>query len=180
MSTRIVASSEFVIGELDSPGNIVECIDSQRDASVFVRDTVIEHMLHDSIQSFREGKETMGLLLGKPARSGDSIRTIVQGIYRLPVIASAHHVEVNHDSPLPLPQDVTEDASSCAFVVGWFHSHTGQGCFLSLTDARTHERWFRQPFAVSAVIDAADGKIAFFSKEGNRFVSAGYCIFREK
>lgn len=49
-------------------------------------------------------------------------------------------------------------------IMGWYHSHVGQGVFMSDIDLRTHLRLAQfSPYVVSMVVDSKTLEYAFFS-----------------
>jgi proteasome lid subunit RPN8/RPN11 len=51
-------------------------------------------------------------------------------------------------------------------IVGWYHSHPGQGLFLSQTDAETHMQFYQfSPYAVSLVVDPRSSEFGIWIYE---------------
>jgi proteasome lid subunit RPN8/RPN11 len=57
-----------------------------------------------------------------------------------------------------------------SFLVGWYHSHPGYGCFLSETDIDSQRTYFREPYHVALVVDSSADTIEFFKLDS----SSGY------
>lgn len=55
-------------------------------------------------------------------------------------------------------------------VVGWFHTHSGLGAFLSGYDATVHKEHFSKPWQVALVLDAELGREALYVWEGGEIV----------
>ena len=53
------------------------------------------------------------------------------------------------------------------FVVGWWHSHIGLGCFLSPTDIVTQQNCFPESYQVALVIDPVNKEYKFFRLNKN-------------
>jgi proteasome lid subunit RPN8/RPN11 len=51
-------------------------------------------------------------------------------------------------------------------IVGWYHSHPGQGLFLSQTDVQTHMQFHQfSPYAVSLVADPKSSEFGIWIYE---------------
>jgi len=51
-------------------------------------------------------------------------------------------------------------------IVGWYHSHPGQGLFLSQTDAETHMQFYQfSAYAVSLVVDPKSAEFGIWIYE---------------
>ncbi len=48
-------------------------------------------------------------------------------------------------------------------IVGWWHSHPGIGCFLSMTDLDTQEFFFPETYQVALVVDPIRDEFKFFT-----------------
>jgi len=69
-----------------------------------------------------------------------------------------------------------ETALRSLVPVGWYHSHTRTGIFLSPEDVQTFSRFFPQPWQVSLVLHPEEGKptmAGFFVREGEELQTAG-------
>src|SRR5260370_41073605 len=55
-------------------------------------------------------------------------------------------------------------------LLGWYHSHAGQGGFLTTHDVETHEKFFTDPWQVAILVAAEAGGVTgrfFRSPQGN-------------
>lgn len=79
--------------------------------------------------------EVMGAMQGYPV--GDTM--YVMDVYGLPVVGTETRVSANDDAaPFQLDhQDKSEKVERPEYVVGWYHSHPGYGCWLSGIDVKT-------------------------------------------
>jgi proteasome lid subunit RPN8/RPN11 len=51
-------------------------------------------------------------------------------------------------------------------IVGWYHSHPGQGLFLSQTDVETHMQFYQfSPYAVSLVAEPQEEEFGIWIYE---------------
>jgi proteasome lid subunit RPN8/RPN11 len=147
---------------------------NSRDACVFLSAEAVRKAVEWSRASFSQGREAIGYLLGRPFLSGGKLKIRVSDTAELPAVATAHHVEIDRNAACCF------EISRNELIVGWYHSHTGQGCFMSATDIRTHERWFRQAYSVALVIEGSDGTFEIFAAERDRFYTPAFCIFDEE
>jgi proteasome lid subunit RPN8/RPN11 len=51
-------------------------------------------------------------------------------------------------------------------IVGWWHSHPGFSCFLSITDLHTQEFFFPESYQVALVVDPIKEELAFYTLDG--------------
>lgn len=142
-------------------------------ATVFVSTEAMHRARTHVADAYSHQCETMGLLIGHPFHNAGKMKLEITASVPLPVNADAHHVAVDRSSTELTGWGPGADG----LVVGWYHSHTGQGNFLSGTDRRTHERWFDQPYAVAMVIEAAENTVGLYSKHNGTFVMMDYRLF---
>lgn len=119
---------------------------------VFIARSVFEKIENESISALARGEEVLGLLYGSPFQFRGRLLLTVSGLASLPTNASPHHASVDHESKEPIKGDGWEGN----VVVGWYHSHTGVGNFMSATDEITHRKWFNSPYAVSVIFEAVE------------------------
>ncbi len=176
MRVRIVGSIEGKIRSHGIPGKTTgKCGENQSAAAVFINARVIARVRAGAAASFLKQKETMGLLTGHPFYDGGELKLEIDDSVPLPVNADAHHVSVDRQAAeLDCGQTFGE-----SLVVGWYHSHTGQGNFLSETDRRTHDAWFDQKYAVAMVIEASENTISLYSKRDGALTAVQYKVFEE-
>ncbi len=174
MGVRIVRSTDGKIGSHGIPEKITwsSCADAMSPA-IFVSRRAITGAKERASEAFLHRKETMGLLIGHPFYDCGGLKLEIADSLPLPVDADAHHVAVDRHAD-ELDWDETRGGS---LVVGWYHSHTGQGNFLSETDRRTHNVWFNQPYAVAMLIEAAEGTIGVYSKRNGALTAVDYGVF---
>lgn len=65
------------------------------------------------------------------------------------------------------------------FLIGWYHSHPGFGCFMSPLDIDTQKRFFHERYNVALVVDSKTNEEKFFKLDSNsgRDRLASYCIW---
>ncbi len=141
----------------------------------------LEHVRRIAVEAFysmpRGGMEVGGILLGRRANG------LVEVLNSVPI-------ECEHASGpgfVLSPNDHTRLAALVAGggrqpggmelrVVGWFHSHTRSGIFLSAEDLAIHERYFPEPWQVALVVRPEHGAPA---RAGFFFRGAGGSIHSE-
>ncbi|MSV29345.1 MAG: hypothetical protein EXQ52_11490 [Bryobacterales bacterium] len=122
----------------------------------------LEHVRRIAVEAFysmpRGGMEVGGILLG---RHGNGLVEVLNSV----------PIECEHASGpgfVLSPKDHTKLAALVAGggrqpggpelrVVGWFHSHTRSGIFLSAEDLAIHERYFPEPWQVALVVRPEHG-----------------------
>ena len=57
-------------------------------------------------------------------------------------------------------------------ILGWLHTHTGRGVFLSEADVFIHRNFFSHPDMVAYVLDLVNGRDGFFCWQGETIVLA--------
>jgi proteasome lid subunit RPN8/RPN11 len=68
-----------------------------------------------------------------------------------------------------------------SFLVGWYHSHPGYGCFLSETDLDSQRTYFREPYHVALVVDPSGEMIEFFKVDGSSgYRPASFTVIRKR
>lgn len=143
---------------------------------MFISEAAVSRIVEESMSAYSRGQETMGLLYGFPLSVKGLAMVNVTGIMALPTAATAHHVSVDRSRELQgslSPHDG-------GVVVGWYHSHTGVGNFMSDTDTATHVKWFSSPHAISIVFEAAEGKLVAYRLEGGTIVRAAHAVYSEQ
>jgi proteasome lid subunit RPN8/RPN11 len=76
--------------------------------------------------------------------------------------ASLTHVRM-HRRAWPLIWSTTAGRNPELVIVGWYHSHPGHGIYLSETDRRTQETWFRRLDHIALVVDPVAKRMGVFS-----------------
>jgi len=126
------------------------------DASVYIYRKVEELIRRISARMLEKGEESLGLLYGSFVETEGREITLVTYAEQLPSKGSSHRVSVDYLS------DFHSDTPQSFQVVGWFHSHTGAGNFMSETDIGTHMRWFGQR-SVSLIYEAVEGTLKAYT-----------------
>ena len=80
------------------------------------------------------------------------------------------------------PEAIAEIVSQLrgSAIVGWYHSHPGQGIFLSGTDVKTHQAHFSGPGTVALVVDPKAGTLGLFQSGGDSLVPCGFYLLPDK
>lgn len=170
MTVRIVRSRRARMRRVEIPEDARKALFSG--AEVLISAGAVSRIERDGLESFLEGKECMGLLYGTPFSQEGRPLVKVEAAVALPVNSTMHHVSVNRTTEMPDGQG----APPGSIVVGWYHSHTGVGNFMSGTDRNTHGRWFSSPFAVSIVFEAAERSLEAYRMVDGEFVRVIYHI----
>lgn len=143
------------------------------DCAVYIAETVEDRIARDSADALSKGMEAMGLLYGHPFMHGKRKLLRIEGAAALPTVGTMHHVIVDRKG------DVDDSWSgSGSVVVGWYHSHTGVGSFMSETDIRTHRRWFGETLSVAAVYEAVEKDLGIYMLVGGEAKRADFAVYR--
>lgn len=162
MTVRIVGSRRMRARKVDLSGPALAA--AKRGVSVFVDRKALEHVLSEGISAFRAGRECIGLLYGVPFLFDRRKLVKVERAVALPAKATQHHVSVDREGVFP----EWGEGIGGMLIVGWYHSHTGVGNFMSRTDEITHRRWFTSDYSISIVFDAGNGSIqSYMSRDGS-------------
>ena len=173
MTVRIVGSKRARMRKVEFTEDARKAL--RAGVEVFISSGAASKIEQDGLKSFREGKECMGLLYGIPFRQEGRRQVKIEAAVSLPVNSTPHHVSVDRTTDMPEGQD----APPGSIVVGWYHSHTGVGNFMSGTDRNTHGRWFSSPFAVSIVFEAAERSLDAYRMVDGEFVRVRYELYRD-
>lgn len=131
------------------------------------------------------GIEVAGVLIGKLI--GDMIE--ISDSDTGPQIGTSGHVKLA-STVAPIIAEKLEKEGRGEYIVGWYHSHPGFGCFLSHVDVETQvglQRMF--PQCVALVVDPSDfiisgrpsdAKVEMFQVQEERVVTLKYEIMLEK
>lgn len=117
-----------------------------------------------------EGREIGGLLLGRVR--GDGERALVRVEAALLAQGADSAGSSIHFTPELLAElGARSKKEYPAFrVVGWFHTHSGLGAFLSGYDAVVHKEHFPEPWQVALVLDTELEREALYVREGAEMV----------
>lgn len=173
MSVRIISSRRLRMRSGSPPAGMEKSVGEGID--IFLSKRVLSKIAEESISELAAGKEVMGLLYGTPFSYRGRVMLTICGLANLPTVANSHHVSVDHDSSAPIHQEGIEGS----VVVGWYHSHTGVGNFMSATDEFTHRRWFDSQYSVSMVYEAAEKSISVYRLKDGALVSVGYAEYSD-
>ena len=120
----------------------------------------------------RGGLEVGGVLFGE--RTGDSVRILTSRPIACAHAAGPSFVLSGDDESglRKLLEPAAENPAPAGMVpVGWYHSHTRSGIFLSDLDQAIYDRYFPEPWQVSLVVHPEKSKPTragfFFREEGN-------------
>jgi proteasome lid subunit RPN8/RPN11 len=70
---------------------------------------------------------------------------------------------------------------SGSFLVGWYHSHPGYGCFLSETDLDSQRTYFRESYHVALVVDPSSETVEFFKVDApSSYRPASFAVIRKR
>jgi proteasome lid subunit RPN8/RPN11 len=112
---------------------------------VFLTNRVIDRISRDVNRPF----ERIGLLMGTLYDSSLWVNAIIPGGTEVSEVSCAFPP----DLLAQVANDIVEGRIE-GRIVGWYHSHPGQGLFLSQTDVQTHMHFCQfSPYAVSLVAD---------------------------
>lgn len=121
-------------------------------------------------QASKGGLESMGLLLGdRFIEPGGLAFSVALVRATAPLKATRSHVRFDADRFEALAQELDRGAPRL-LIVGWYHSHLGQGCTLSVTDLGTQRRYFAAPHQVSWVLDPVRREAEAFGLEAGAAV----------
>lgn len=118
-------------------------------------------------------REQAGILCGE-AFSYDSARyysTITSAI-AVDTEAGAAHFRFHERSW----DAVWKNMPPATNVLGWYHTHPGMGAFLSATDLRTQQLYFRSPCHIAVVIDPVTRETRVFCGRSGTEVPESNCL----
>lgn len=171
MTVRILSSRSLRMRKGRPPAGMQEAV--SEGIEIFLAKSVSGRIAEESLSALAVGKEVMGLLYGMPFKSNGRLMLTISGLASLPTVANSHHVSVDHDSAT----SINGEGIAGNIVVGWYHSHTGVGNFMSETDEITHRKWFGSRYSVSMIYEAEEKNIGIYRLKDNVIVSMKYAEF---
>jgi proteasome lid subunit RPN8/RPN11 len=132
----------------------------------------------EAARAARASKETLALLLGDRFKDPASGLPFAVATDRAtaPLLTTPTHVRFDTARFGDLAAALDAVASPY-LIVGWFHSHLGQGCQPSATDLATHRRYFVAPHQFALVLDPVSRSAGAFALEGERMVRRPLHVF---
>lgn len=116
------------------------------------------------------GREIGGLLLGRVRGEGERVMVRVEAAL-LAQEADSVGSSIRFTPELLAELGTRGKKEYPAFrVVGWFHTHSGLGAFLSGYDAAVHKEHFPEPWQVALVLDTELKREALYVREGAEMV----------
>lgn len=114
--------------------------------------------LQDHIKS-SPTQAVFGFLIGDIYRDPDTgvLYTVIDKTLKLSQAIYGDKTEVVVSRLWDRMQEQLKKAS--ASLLGWYHSHPGQGGFLTAHDVETHEKFFTEPFHVAVLVAAEAGGV---------------------
>jgi len=131
-----------------------------KDVSLYVSEKAMISMTEHADQGFETNKEVMGLMMGDVYIDDWGEYVLVRDVATSVLDASAISVRFNREHLEQLFESI--DMCEGEYVVGWYHSHLGIGCYLSDVDIKTHEGIFGMDTGFAIVIDPAELTIVPF------------------
>jgi len=142
--------------------------------------------------------ETMGFLLGRPVHLNDvgarrafaklpselvdigspeklvgSQVTYIENVITGPTDSTRSHVRFNSDVLARISYRIRTDPDYRGmFMIGWYHSHPGYGCFMSQTDENTQRNYFSKDYHLACVHDPVRREWGWFKLSQ----STGRCV----
>ncbi len=142
---------------------------------VLISASAVSLITEDSLNAFSLGIETMGLLYGIPFLHEGRVVTKIETAVKLPTTATPNSVVVKREGEIPSGSSPREGS----LVVGWYHSHTGAGNFMSSTDEATQGKWFSSPGSVSLVYDASHRTLCAYRLMEGDVAKASFHTYRD-
>ena len=140
-----------------------------------VMDEIVGHAREDT------KREIGGVLLGWFYNcQGELVTDVRQHMRALGTRAGQAHVTFSHDTWAHI-NAVKDQSFPELRIVGWYHSHTNFGVFLSTQDIFTQESFFDNPGHVALVLDPLRRHVgAFVWREGRVVPAGGFWVSAEK
>ena len=127
---------------------------------LYVSEKAMISMTEHADRGFGTNKEIMGLMMGCVYKDDEGEYAVVKDVATSVLDASAISVRFNRDHLEQLFESI--DMCEGEYVVGWYHSHLGIGCYLSDVDIKTHEGIFGTDTGFAIVIDPSELTIVPF------------------
>ncbi|MBI2445460.1 Mov34/MPN/PAD-1 family protein [Candidatus Micrarchaeota archaeon] len=127
-------------------------------------------------QASWDGKEAMGLLVGRAFTHGGRPYAVVDEYVTADNDATAVHVRFAREAF----SELSKKLDGGRIVVGWIHSHPDYGCFLSTTDVATQEAFFCEPYHFAMVVDPVRRQKQCFKVRASQYVPVSFAVIRKK
>ncbi|MBI5228721.1 Mov34/MPN/PAD-1 family protein [Candidatus Micrarchaeota archaeon] len=119
---------------------------------VYLAKAAIEKADAHSLRMAEKNLEALGLLVGDAFHFEDRQWVLVEDYLTAPNISSPVSVRFTEEALAEIAADISNRKAG-KLIVGWCHSHPGYGCFLSLQDLETQQKYFPEEFHIAMVID---------------------------
>lgn len=133
---------------------------------VYIYEEILEQIKNLSKDS---EKEIFGYLIGKILKWKDKIYIIIQEQLFIKDTIHSHQFSTSQiegkagEYEKKFQKLKINRNDSDLRVVGWWHSHPGLGCFLSVTDLHTQKYFFPEGYQVALVVDPIKNEFQFFT-----------------
>ncbi|MEM2900330.1 MAG: Mov34/MPN/PAD-1 family protein [Thermoplasmata archaeon] len=158
---------------------------------VYISKAAMDKMIRHAQEYATRNLECMGFMLGDryyyPARDEEPKEyVVIKDVVTTDLDASSVSVKFDRNGFEKLCEQLDALEKQHDFIlVGWYHSHPGHTCFMSMTDVETQKRMFKQSFHVAVVIDSINKQAKAYrlvkDKSGTRDVyeEQMYVVFQD-
>ena len=119
---------------------------------LFVRDSLIDIMTDHADEGLLQDSEVMGLIVGQIYTDDEGEYALATGTISAGLDADETSVRFDKADMEQLI-DAIDELKEGDRIIGWYHSHLGQGCFMSGTDIATQNGLFGGHIGFAIVID---------------------------
>jgi proteasome lid subunit RPN8/RPN11 len=129
-----------------------------------------------AIEEAPRGLEVMGFLLGDVQSWRGVVYSAVRDAVTTELRSTPAKVRFNPEA-FPDLFIQLDDSGFDYILVGWYHSHPGHTCFMSLTDIATQRSMFNQPYHSALVVDPLNHDIKAFRLAGGGVEEIPFALF---
>ena len=130
---------------------------------VYITQHAFDKMMKQCAAYAKKHLEAMGYLVGDYCRWKNKEYTIVEDAVTSDLETTSVSV---HFQAFEKAFDQLDKIDFDYVIVGWYHSHPGHGCFMSVTDISTQKRMFNKSFHIAIVVDPINKEFKVYKMDG--------------
>ena len=174
---RIVAERKRRAREMKPPQDFIihEWGKPYAGIDVYISQTAFDKMMRQCAAYTKRHLEALGYLVGDYCRWKNKEYTIVEDAVTSDLETTSVSV---HFQAFEKAFDQLDKIDFDYVIVGWYHSHPGHGCFMSVTDISTQKRMFNKSFHIAIVVDPINKEFKVYKMNGNIPEEKVFAIYR--
>lgn len=152
---------------------------SGRPFSVYLSASAERKVREHASKESRRRLEVMGLLLGEVCSWEGEEYSIITDCVTTELKSSQAKVRFDPEA-FPKLFGRLDESGFDYRILGWYHSHPGHTCFLSLRDLETQKTMFTEPYHCALVIDPINREVKAFRLSGEGYEEVPFAIVTDR